>query len=309
LAFLVSFSSSTWVSAKIRNHFEVIMWGAPFTGPKSKQCATNNGWCFAWRDFNALNTRSTASGIYMAIEGAGTLGTPQTLAARAAGNDIAYYMNDMNAYKHFGRNTAKRMVQDACKAFGGCANVPKFWIMNEIIGELWLQKTYQSWITTFVSGLHKAGFKPIICVSYRWSSEFNVISGRGLRNIVKNGGYLGLELYQTGEHVAQLGYNVGRVRKFYSGPLHLIEGLGIPKKRIMMLEDYGNTAAGSVLGRSGLPKSTNWARAITVRNEAIAALNFGGTITYGWFNNAMHDSPATRDSYYSAHVKSRKNMP
>jgi len=292
-----------------RQHFEVIMWGgAPFTGPASEQCEADSTWCLCWNDFNALIKRNTRRGIYVALEDGSQHSQQMLVAANALGNGAVYYMNDMNGYRSHGNQAAAAMWKDACNFWGSCRNVPKFWILNEILGDIWPESSYMQWIINFVGGLVAHGVKPIVAVSNQWSSDYNSASASGLRAIVRKGGYLGLELYQTGAQVEANGFSYSRTRAFYASPQRYIYGLGIPKSKVFMFEDYGNTAAGSVVGRAGVSHAS-WLRVIKLRNQAIASLNFAGTMTYGWWDNQMRDPPSIRDEYYAAHVASRKKLP
>jgi len=292
-------------SVSPRQHFETIM----MSGEGSQVCPASNTWCFVVNDFNALNRRSSGTrGVYMSVKSALVQLLDQEVAQN--GNGVAYYMNDMNLYRNDGANTAKRMWGDACRAFGGCGNVPKWWFLNEIISEQWLESSYQSWIVGFVRVLaHKYKVHPVIAVSIERSTQYDPTSAKGLRAIVRNGGYLGLELYQTGQQVVSSGFSMHAVRAFYAQGMNYIHGqLRVPKSRIMMWEHYGNTKAGNILGRTGISKS-HWVRAIKLRNRAIATVGFAGTITYGWWNNDMRDTAHQRNVYYAAHLSTRGRLP
>jgi len=226
--------------------------------------------------------------------------------ARANGNEIAYYVNDMHAHgTSNGAASAAAFWKDACKKFGKCSAVPKFFIMNEILSERWPSTSYQTWVIAMAKGLKKYGLKPILSVPPRWAS--NPIAANSFKEIAKYG-YLALELYVSGSMLRGNGFSTSYLSGFYGRPLHAYMSMGIPRSRIMMYEHFANSDSSIPYGRQGV-SSADWIRTIKLRNEVIHKLHFGGVLSYAWWLNAMKDSVAVRDKYYAAHQQSRQALP
>jgi hypothetical protein len=261
--------------------------------------------CLCWRDFDRLNAK-TKGGHYISTASNIGLGGLMAKKARANGNDVAYYVNDMHAHGSTnGKSSAAKFWKEACKKFRTCAEVPKFWIMNEILSERWPSAAYQKWVIGMTKGLKKYGLKPIISVPPRWSSY--PIAPSAFKAIAKHG-YLALELYVSGRMLKSNGFSTGYLKNYYGRPLQAYMKMGIPRARIFMYEHYANSDASIPYGRQGV-SDADWVRTIILRNQVISKLKFGGVLAYAWWLNSMKQSPAVRDKFYAAHQKTRQALP
>jgi len=261
--------------------------------------------CFCWHDFDRLNSKSKG-GHYMAVGGGVGFGAEMIKKAKANGNDIAFYINDMHAHGSTnGLASANAFWKDACQKFQSCQKVPKFWIMNEILSERWPSASYQKWVVDMTKGLAAHKVKPIISVAPRWSSS--PIGQSSFKQIGQHG-YLALELYVSGQMLRGNRFSTAYLNNYYGRPLRTYQAMGIPKAKIFMYEHYANSDSSIPYGRQGV-SDADWIRTIQLRNQVISKLNFGGVLAYAWWHNSMHQSAEQRDKYYSAHIKTRNAMP
>jgi len=298
------------VEALPRMHFEIPVFFGCQAGSKGKmdKCAAKikgTYYCFCSHDFDMLN-RKTPGGHYLALSGAQNGFSRQLVQkAKANGNGIAYYVNDMHKFESRGAGTGDAIWKDACKAFGGCKNVPKFFILNEIKSERWPSSSYRNWIALMVKGLKKHGVKPVVFVSPKWSMSPSY--GSSFKAITDAGGYLALELYLDAQQARANGFSQRYIASFYSRALNQYLRMGIPRNRIMATEDYANSKE-VPYGRFGI-SDADWIKLIKLRNKAIGGLKFGGTLGYGWFYNSMQQTVAQKDRFYRSHLATRNSMP
>ncbi len=208
----------------------------------------------------------------------------------ANGNAQAVYIDDMN--EGYGLMTgAQRADQLVAEAHGRFPTVlPKWFFLNEISAGSWPdQPPYRAWVIAFAKRLSQHhGRSVIIAAPFRRPGR-NAESWAALAAHA----YIGAEVYLTGAEINKSGNSVAYCEAAYQESIDAYASVGVPKSRLMLVEHFGNTAAGASWGRAGVSEA-GWKNAIKARSAAAGSLDFAGFISYSWASNQHGATQASR---------------
>jgi len=303
---LVVLSLFITLSVSIPLHFEVAMWmGCPDPeGSAYCPAATSSGLCFCQHDFDAINGNWMRHYIFLDSDKY----LPKVLAAR---NQAAYYVNNfLDNYRQgqSGATAAGVFYQEACDSFGGCSNVPKWWMLNEISEGLWSKGVpkYEKYVLDLAKTLStKYHFSVIVCAPF--AAPRDPTHYAAWRQLAKYA-YIGIENYVSGKMVRDHKFSLSWLKAQYKASIDAFAKMNIGKSRLFLLESYDNSGSGTAWGRSGISAS-DWIKVIKLRQRAIEPLTFKGFVAYGFWGNQMKDSWQQRDKYYKAYVQGAKSLP
>jgi hypothetical protein len=220
----------------------------------------------------------------------------------ARGNFIvAYYdkLNDgFNAGKTGGAAAADLMAQLG-KQFEG--TVPRYVLLNEISKEQWTSRdpNYRRYVLSLVSDLAQVHERiPIVCAPFGLPAQYS--DGADWADLAKVA-YVADEIEVSGAEVEQAAFAIEPVRKMYEDSIASWVKVGVPKDRLLVLDNFSGTPAKTTFGRDGVSEDS-WRRAIEVRATAVAPLGAGGYVSYGWAGNKMHAASPTRVEWMRAYA-------
>jgi hypothetical protein len=267
----------------------------PYCTPK-----TPKQLCFCDHDFERINSQG---GHYISVTDDGHKEEIQK-----AGNEMSYYVNRMNEgfdQKKSAKSFANALHKQACDKFDGCANVPKWWILNEISATKWAagNKKYMKYVVDLTAALKAKKLNVIVAAPFREPKR----SGPYWKAIAK-AGYIGVEHYVSGSAFKAQKFSLKWLKAQYQKSIVAFKKFGISKSKLFIFESYGSTLKGKKFGRTGISKS-QWVDFIKKRATALKVAKFKGFIAYGWWGNQMKDSWTVRDKFYDAYVQSHRILP
>jgi hypothetical protein len=228
-------------------------------------------------------------------------------AITSSGNQMAWMVDNI-ATKLFKTGKSGKVIADALwkkanKLYG--ANVPKYWILNEISVKLWFRqknKKYQKWVIELVTRIRAHKVIPITCSpSLRidprnYDKEWKRLAAAG---------YIGIEVYGIGSQlVKSQNYDVDWLTNIYKRGLASYAKAGVKKSRIIIVDHYGRTKLGKKFGSGGVAP-VEWEQVIAARGAAVKRLGVAGTLSYGW-PSYYNDTPQIREGFYDAYNAANK---
>jgi len=212
----------------------------------------------------------------------------------ARGNFIVAYYDTLNDGFDAGKTgtaAASDLLTQLGTQFGG--SVPKYIVLNEISKECWTSRDpkYRSYVLSFVKELGKVHKKvPIICAPFGLPAKYT--DGSDWAELAR-AAYVAAEIQVSGADVKAARFSVDAVRKQYRDSIESYAQVGVPKTRLLVLDNFSQTPAKTTFGRDGVSED-DWRRAIQVRAAALAPLDAAGYVSYGWAGNKMHATSAKR---------------
>ena len=100
------------------------------------------------------------------------------------------------------------------------------------------------------------------------------------------------------------GNSVAWCKDRYQESIDAFTARGVPLKKLMLVEHFGNTPKDVRWGRSGV-SDAGWHNAIEARSEASESLGFAGFISYSWAGNRMAESQGTRIDYIDTYAEQK----
>ena len=230
-------------------------------------------------EFDHLNFPTT-NGHYIAMGG-----DTHRLELATNGNALAIYYNTFNdGYStNTGAQQAAMIDQYAVSLFTTLGPKPNWVVLNEISTSLWTgDSNYRPWVHDVVHAL-------------RTTYGYNVILYSPFPNPGANGAdwqavaadaYIGIENYLSGSLVQSHGFSVSYCQGLYQSSITSYTGLGVPRAKLMLGEEFSHTTTGTSYGRAGV-SSNDWDSTIVARNQALQNIGFTGFLSYAWSGNAM----------------------
>lgn len=240
-------------------------------------CAPDNTVCQP--QFDELNVPTT-NGHYLAMGS-----DAHRLELATNGNALAIYYNTFN--DGYPANTAAQQaaIIDQYAVSGFTSNGPKpTWIvLNEISSGLWQSDAvYRTWAGDVVQALKNTyGYNVILYAPF--SNPGN--SASDWQHVAASA-YIGIENYLGGNEVLANGFSVSWCQGQYQGSITSYTGLGVPRAKLMLGEEFTQSPSGTGYGRSGV-SSNDWDHVIGVRSQAAQNVGFAGFLSYAWGGNAM----------------------
>lgn len=217
----------------------------------------------------------------------------------AKGNKPAAYVDQMNTgYLSMGGiGRADKVMNDLSEKFP--TGVPKWIFVNEISAGRWPDEAdYRAWVVAFAKRLNVHYGKNVVIAATSTRPGHNADAWSALAKYA----YIGGELYLTGAEINKSGNSVAYCREQYQESIDAYARVGVPLSRLMIIEHFGSTVAGTNWGRSGVSPA-GWKNAIEARGEAARQLGFAGYVTYAWGSNKMHETQAQRLEYIDTYAK------
>ncbi len=240
-------------------------------------CSVDSHICQA--QFDHLNFPTT-NGHYIAM---GSDAHRMELATN--GNALAIYYNTFN--DGYSTNSAAQQAvlinQYATNGFTSTGPRPDWIVLNEISSGLWQSDAaYRIWAQGVVHALKSNyGYNVILYAPFANPGNF----ASNWQGIAADA-YIGIENYLSGAEVKAQAFSVSWCQVQYQSSINSYTGLGVPRAKLMLGEEFPQTLAGSGFGRSGV-SSNEWNQATVVRNQAALNVAFAGFLSYAWGGNAM----------------------
>jgi hypothetical protein len=249
----------------------------------SEVCAPDDEKCLCLSMFEALNYDSQRH--FLAV------GTEKRRAqVLAADNVQAVYVDDMNTGYGSMSGVARADALMAKTKLDFPTVVPKWFFINEISAGSWPdQAGYRSWVVAFAKRLSQHHGRSVIIAAPFRTPGHHADSWKALSSYA----YVAAEVYLTGAEINKSGNSVAYARGKYQESIDAYARVGVPKSRLMLVEHFGNTAAGADWGRAGVSEA-GWKNAIEARSTAAGDLGFAGFISYSWAGNQHGETQANR---------------
>jgi len=236
-----------------------------------------------------------------------------------SGNELAFLVDHFSDWFDQGKSGADYadyLVQLAQDKFYDRNNgtLPEFYILNELSpGKFFSNKPgYRQYAVDVVKQLsHVHGIKPILC------SPALLINPKKypdkIYKILAKYSYIGVEAYLDSRLVVKQGLSFSWVFKTYNKGIQSYVNAGVPRSRIVFIEDYASTGPSTKWGRGGVSLD-HWKTIIAMRNQAAKKLKVAGFMSYGWYLNDFSEQgnvdPAdVRDELYDAYNTGVADLP
>jgi hypothetical protein len=211
-----------------------------------------------------------------------------------AGNVLGVYHNSLTQVytdsAHDPVVAANMFRSYAVTNHGNTGAVPQWISLNEISSSLWQNSPeYREWLKATVARLHDTYGHEVIVFS-PFSNPLNPDRAPDWQAIAAKA-YIGVENFLSGEEVRNAGYSLSWAQDQYKVSLDSYTSKGVDPSRLMLLEYFAHTVAGTGYGRAGVPID-EWVRTINLRSDAIRNVGFAGFIGYAWSKNNMLVSDA-----------------
>lgn len=247
-----------------------------------ESCAKDVDKCFCAPELDALNYGKPH---FLAV------GTDQHKAEiRGAGNYQAVYVNALNV--GWKGTTGAAWADDLMKglALDFPTGVPRWVFMNEISAGTWPDHAdYRQFVVDVAARLSGAhGRKVIIAAPFARPGK----NGPSWQALAQHA-WIAAEVYLTGAQINATGNSAAWCEAQYRASANAYAALGVPRDRLMLVEHFGNTAAGEAWGRAGV-SDAGWKNAIQARAKGAKNVGFAGYLSYLWGSNQMHDDEASR---------------
>ena len=240
-------------------------------------CAPDNTVCQP--QFDELNIPTT-NGHYLAMGS-----DAHRLELATNGNALAIYYNTFN--DGYSTNTAAQQAaiidQYAVNGFTSNGPKPAWIVLNEISSGLWQSDAvYRTWAGDVVQALKNTyGYNVILYAPFS-----NPGTSASDWQHVAASAYIGIENYLGGNEVLANGFSVSWCQGQYQSSITSYTGLGVPRAKLMLGEEFTQSTTGTGYGRSGI-SSNDWDHVIGVRSQAAQNVGFAGFLSYAWGGNAM----------------------
>jgi hypothetical protein len=214
----------------------------------------------------------------------------------AAGNVQAVYVDDLNSLwgSGSGEDKADEVMNAADASFHGA--VPKWFVVNELSFRLWPDDAdYRMYVRTFAARLHGHYGKELIVASPFPNPGANATDWTAL----KGNAYIAPEVQLTGAEVNASGNSVSWCVSHYQDTVQHYAAVGVPLGRLVLVDNFSNTTAGTGYGRAGVSEQ-GWRNAIATRATAAAEIGFAGYLSYAWAGNPLAVDEATRLGFEDA---------
>lgn len=265
---------------------------APVVVPSFSGDGTKHEKCLREAEWAALNYTTQHHWIAMPSDS-------HRSTIRAAGNDLAAYVDRLNAgYTGSGNGTqAGLAAADAAwsamqSSYGN--DVPTWIILNEISSAWSSSQVYRDYVVGYaarLAGAHQR--KVIVCSQFPTVSMNHAADWKKLSGVA----YIGVEVQVRGSDVVA---DPSAALKKFGAAMTTYTNTGVPKAKVMLVDNYSNTPPGWAFGRNGV-SADDWRMAIKKRTAAAVKVGFGGYISYAWDGNNGESDSATRQSFTSAY--------
>jgi len=315
----VIFSAVTMATPKLRfDSFNI--WGCPKDDPgkslaisptcdpeKRVEQHTSKQYCMCGSDLQAL---ASTGNHYIAYDENNTQFLNDI---KSTGNRMAWMIDGFATFfqeRRSGTAYADALWELAQEKFKSAPQgMPKFWILNELSEHNWFSNVhgYHQYALDVVKRLRtKYHVTPVMCSPSMMIHVATNPSDRDFGVLAKYA-YIGVEAYVSSLAVKKNKYSVSWLHGQYVKSVQSYQQAGVPKSKLIMLEDYSTTPKGTGWGSGGLPQS-QWLKVVTARGKAMQHLGVAGTGSYGW-SSYWNDTPAQRATIYAAYNKYAKHLP
>lgn len=283
-------SSADELSQNIAHRFDVVSFQC---GEGRNACAADADKCLCPSEFAGLDYDGHRHYVAMPTDA-------HRAEIGAKTNALAAYEDDFNASYRDGKSGVEGADALVAKLEGNFARLPTYVILNEISKGAWKSSmAYRQYVVDFVRRLHEAhGLVPVVASPYALPKQFT--DGKSWSAVAK-WAFIADEVQLTGREVKDSGFSVDAARRTYQASIDSYAAVGVPKSRLMILDNFSNTKADETFGRAGVSRE-DWIRAIRVRAQAAGSLNAVGYVSYAWSGNWMHDTSANRLAYMHAYA-------